>query len=60
MNKLRPQPYRLKWPLTSSQVESLDAMLQILFREGRGNSETIVPAGGFSKAQVAARVSLHI
>jgi len=31
----RPQPQRLKWPLTPSQVEGLDAMLEILFRQQR-------------------------
>ncbi len=29
---IRPQPYRLKWPLTPSQVEGIDEMLQILFK----------------------------
>lgn len=32
---LRPQPYRLKWPLTPNQVEGVDEMLQILFKKVR-------------------------
>ena len=30
--KFRPQPYRLKWPLTPSQVEGTDEMFAILFK----------------------------
>lgn len=32
LTRLRPQPYRLKWPLTSTQLESIDEMLEILFK----------------------------
>lgn len=32
MGALRPQQWRLKWPLTSSQVEALDDMLQTLYK----------------------------
>lgn len=32
MGTLRPQQWRLKWPLTPSQVEALDQMLETLYR----------------------------
>ncbi len=31
----RPQPHRLTWPLTPTQVEGVDEMLQILFKKVR-------------------------
>lgn len=34
----RPQPYRLSWPLTAEQLESIDEMLQILFDDVRNDS----------------------
>lgn len=37
----RSQPYRLQWPLTPEQVESLDEMLQLLF-DDLGN-ESVFP-----------------
>lgn len=47
-NPLRPQPYRLKWPLTPHQVEGVDEMLQILFKKVRELEQTIaaLPPGG--------------
>ncbi len=43
---IRPQPYRLKWPLTPTQVEGVDEMLQILFKkvrqlEGAGDESAV-------------------
>lgn len=32
---VRSQPYRLKWPLTPSQVEGIDEMFQILFKSAK-------------------------
>lgn len=43
-NPIRPQPYRLKWPLTPSQVEGLDEMLQILFKAARQGSGSVAPS----------------
>lgn len=34
-NPLRPQPYRIRWPLSPNQVEGIDEMLQILFKKAR-------------------------
>jgi hypothetical protein len=56
MNKLRPQPHRLIWPLTPSQVESLDEMLQMLFKQAIREH----PTSSLNLAQMAARVSLHV
>lgn len=33
IRKLRPQQHRLEWPLTPSQVENLDSMLETLYRQ---------------------------
>jgi hypothetical protein len=44
----RPQPYRLKWPWTASQVENTDEMFEILFKRLRSVTDTITTlvAGG--------------
>ena len=42
---MRPQPHRLKWPLTPTQVEGLDEMLEELFKAVRKLSVG-VPAMG--------------
>lgn len=47
---IRPQQHRLTWPLTPSQVEGLDTMLETLFRAlrrlgGSTSSETTEPVG---------------
>lgn len=34
----RPQPYRLQWPLTPSQVENIDTMFESLFKIVRNGS----------------------
>lgn len=36
MSPLQSQPHRLSWPLTPEQVESLDDMLQMLFKASNG------------------------
>lgn len=38
----RPQQHRLTYPLTADQVESLDAMLETLFR-ATSNPQLLVP-----------------
>lgn len=42
-------PHRLEWPLTPSQVEGLDEMLEILFRQVRKDA-TAVPVSGTGTA----------
>lgn len=42
MSPIRSQPHRLSWPLTPTQVEGLDEMLQILFK--RVNTLSTTPA----------------
>jgi len=38
---LRPQPHRLKWPLTPTQVEATDEMLEMLFKAVRALQITV-------------------
>lgn len=50
---IRPQPYRLKWPLTPTQVEGIDEMLQILFkkvREIEADVDAVPPSTGGSSS----------
>ena len=44
----RSQPYRLKWPLTASEVESLDDMLERLFKRVTAleNADALATATG--------------
>ena len=37
----RSQPYRLRWPLTASQVEQIDEMFQLLFDDTHNGSITV-------------------
>lgn len=54
----RPQPYRLKWPLTAPQVENVDEMFEILFKRlGQVQTEIHTASAGVAGA-VSATMSL--
>ena len=54
MAPLRPQQYRISWPLTPKGVEDIDTMFETLFKALRGasasiaSSSSLVPTGGLS------------
>lgn len=43
MSAFRSQPYRIQWPLSPSQVESVDQMFQILFEQIKKLSDQVNP-----------------
>ncbi len=52
---LRPQQYRIAWPLTPSQVEGIDTMFETLFKRLRAvenAASTTSPVGDFDDTTV--------
>lgn len=48
----RPQPYRLEWPLNQTQLEHIDYMFEILFKQNKQFTTSIVNSSSFTKGSI--------